>query len=363
LKIWRNWVNWIKIVFGYLKFSLFLIITTTVLLEIIFMLLPTSDSLKTQPVTAEDKIVRYKKDRDVTRQLGFNFQHVTIKHINNYGYASDKDYQNKHVQTKRVVAVIGDSYVDAVQVKTRDAFHAVLDEDLENFDVYPIGINGSQLSQYLAFSSYAAEEFDPALYVFLIIYNDFDQSFFKYKKSKGFHYFNEDGELNLVEYQPSLLTRLARNSAFIRYLHIDLKIALQLQRIFKGRDITNSLQPKKKEEFLRTGRLAIDKFLIGVKQLTENSKVVLLLDGDRNSIYKGMQQRDITVPSNILFEELKLLSKGIPNVDVVDLHNLFLQDWVNNNTKFNFDYDYHWNEYGHSIAARALLDKINELKL
>ena len=103
--------------------------------------------------------------------------------------------------------------------------------------------------------------------MFLIIGNDFDQSFFEYKKAPGFHYFSESGELSLVEYQPSILKRVARKSAFIRYLYIDLKIKAQLQRIFKGVSVTSSLLPKTKSEFLDKGREAIDHFLVGHKSL------------------------------------------------------------------------------------------------
>ena len=82
------------------------------------------------------------------------------------------------MQTKPIIAVIGDSYVEALQVKNKDAFHAILDKGLSSHDVYPIGISGS-LSQYIAFSRYAAEQFSPKLFVFLIIENDFDESFKK----------------------------------------------------------------------------------------------------------------------------------------------------------------------------------------
>ena len=76
-----------------------------------------------------------------------------------------------------------------------------------------------------------------------------------------------------------------------------------------------------------------------------------------------MTQRDINKPVNILFEELKILSKSIPKVEVVDLHNFFLDNWLDKHKKFNFDYDYHWNEHGHTVAAQAIQGKINNMKL
>jgi hypothetical protein len=355
-------MSWIKRITQGFSYALFLIVTVTGLLEMVFRILPTSDSLMVQTVNAENPIIRFRESRDVTKQIGFNFQHVNVKHINNHGFASDKEFQNKELQTKPVIAVIGDSYVEALQVQNKDTFHAMLDEDLENYDIYPIGMSGSPLSQYLAFSKYAAEQFSPELYVFLIIANDFDESFKEVRRAQGFHYFNEYGGLTLVEYEPSLLKRLARRSAFLGYLHLDLKITAQLQRISPKEIKTNDTQLNARIEFLVKGRVAIDRFFDGVKNISETSNVIILLDGDRNSIYSGLKQRDFNKPVNILFDELGALSKDIPRVDVVDLHNIFQSDWASNNAKFNYDYDYHWNERGHAVAARALRDKINDLR-
>ena len=303
--------------------------------------------------------MQMEENRDVTKQIGSNFQHVNVKHINNYGFPSDKDFQKKEQQKKPVIAVIGDSYVEAMQVKNHDTFHAILDKDLVSYDIYPIGMSGSPLSQYIAFSRYAAEQFNPKLYIFLIIENDFHESFEKVTNAPGFHYFNETDQLTLVEYYPSIIKRVARKSAFVRYLHLDLIITTRLKRLLNKKNISDEIQPSSSLDLLILGRKAIDKFLDGVKYLTENSKVIILLDGDRRSIYAGMVQRDMKKPANILFEELKTLSKDIPKVNVVDLHSFFQEDWLYNNKKFNYDYDYHWNERGHAVAAQVLLDKIN----
>ena len=362
MKIDMSWTNKIVKFFGY---AIYLIVSVVVLLEVIFRILPTSDSFKVKPVNTKNPILRYEENRDVRKQIGFNFQHITIKHINNYGYASDKDFQKKEFQTKPVIAVIGDSYVDALGVKNQDTFHAILDNYLQSYDVYPIGISGSPLSQYIAFSRYAAKQFSPKLYVFLIIANDFDESFEKVKNSPGLHYFNETDQLTFVEYNPSIMKRVARKSAFIRYLYLDLKITKQIKMLLKKKNISSEIQVRmtmdtlSNMDYLKLGREAINKFLDGVKNLTETSKVIILLDGDRSSIYAGMIQRDINKPVNILFDELMTLSKNIPNIDAIDLHNSFQENWSNENKKFNYDYDYHWNEYGHAVVAQVLWDKIN----
>ena len=175
--------------------------------------LETSKKVNNKPVRYRKDFTKFEENENyiyINKLSAFftKFKHINVKHINNYGYASDKDFKKKELQTKPIIAVIGDSYVEAMQVKNKDAFHAILDKGLLSHDVYPIGISGSPLSQYIAFSRYAAEQFSPELYVFLIIENDFDESFKKVKNAPGFHYFNETEEVTLVEYDPSIIKKI-----------------------------------------------------------------------------------------------------------------------------------------------------------
>ncbi len=354
-------MTWIKKIARGFSYLIYLFICVAVLLEVIFRVLPTSDSLPRMPVNAENPILRYPENIEVTKQIGANFQHVNIKRINNYGYATDKDFQEKAIQTKPVISVIGDSYVEALHVKNKNTFHAILDENLESYDVFPIGMSGSPLSQYLAFAKYAAERFDPKLYVFLIISNDFDQSFYSVKGFPGFHYFDDMGQLELVNYEPSTIKRIARHSALLRYLVIDLQGIIKVQRMFGVYDETTINFPNKRKEFLEIGRLANEKFLRGITEISLMTNVILLIDGDRKGIYSGLDKRDISRPENILFDELGKSAKIIPNVDIIDLHNVFKSDYLLNNERFDYVYDDHWNEHGHAVVSRALTDKIRSM--
>ena len=359
-KMTRNVMNWIKKITGSFSYVLFLVIMVSVLLEIIFRILPTSDSLMIKPVNAENPILKYTENREVTKQIGFNFQHVTIKRINNYGYASDKEFREADMQTKPVISVIGDTYVEAIQLKNKDTFHAILDENLPSYDVYPLGIDGSQMPQYLAFAKYADEKFDPKLYVFLIIANDFNESFNSVGRVPGHHYFDEFTGLNFDNYEPSFIKSLARRSAFLRYLVIDLQVIVQLKRIF-GLEASSVDLSNKRKEFLEIGRLANKKFLRGIQELSLTSNVIILLDGDRKAIYAGLDKKDTDRPVNILFDELGISAKIFPNVDIIDLHNVFKDDYVSNNKRFDYVYDEHWNEHGHAVVSRALTNKIKTL--
>ena len=349
-------MSWIKNVLKFISYLCYLTISVFIILEIIFKLLPTSDSLKTSAVNSKNPIVSYEKNRIIRKQIGFNFNHINTKKINNYGYATDRDFVTKDLKENFLVSVIGDSYVEAVQVKNKDPFHAILDKNLKNVNVYPIGMSGSSLSQYLAFANFSNVKFNPDVFVFLIIANDFDESFGT-KRFLGFHYFNDDGSLNLYDYSPSLLKILARESAFLRYLHLDLKFTKQLnilpeigERFLMKEDATKKL-----------GLKAIELFLLHIKKLSENKQIILMVDGDRDAIYEGKKKRDLNKNFNFWTDNIIKKAKNILNIHVLDLHSLFNKDWEKNKIKFNYEYDYHWNEQGHKVASEALTKIIKKL--
>ncbi len=272
-----------------------------------------------------------------------------------------KSFKKSLCKLNRYIAVIGDSYVEALQVKNTDTFHAILDESLDSFDVYPIGMSGSPLSQYLAFANYASDTFAPKMYVFLIISNDFDESFESVKKAPGFHYFDEATGLKLMNYEPTIIKKLARQSAFFRYLHLDLKLTTQVRRILGSVVSNDDLRVNKSNNFLEIGRKASERFLQGIKELSLDSNVIIVLDGDREAIYSGLKERDTNKPVNILFEELGKSAKTITNVDVIDLHKIFASEYLIDKQKFNYNYDYHWNERGHAVVSQALADKLKRI--
>ena len=360
-------MNLIKNIFRIGIYLAYLLISVVIILEIIFRILPTSSSLMIQPVNDNNPIIHFKENRIVTKQIGFDFSHVNKKKINNFGYATDRDFLAKNLQNNKknkIVAAIGDSFVEAVQVSNENTFHALLDKSNENIDVYAIGVNGSPLSQYIAFYKYAEEFFDPDIYIFTIVYNDFDQSWFKIKKAPGYHYFTDEDGLELVNYKPSYIKDLARKSAFVRYIYLDLQISVQLNRfkkIFKKdeKKITNTQNNDDYNNMRKElGIKAADIFIGHIKDLSKRKKVIIILDGDRNSIYDGKLNREIGSFFTLWFDRIIYQAKGIESLHLIDMHPIFLSDWQRKQRKFNWEYDGHWNEHGHSVVSQALIEKL-----
>ena len=358
-------MNLTKILFRWFLYFLYLLITVVILIEILFQILPVSDSLKIQAINENNPIMHFKKNMEVNKQVGFNFSHIVTKKINNYGFATDLDFSPKRSLTKSTAIIIGDSYVEAIQVENKDTFHGRLSKSFKNINIYPIGVSGSPLSQYVANMIFAKKEFDPDVYIFVIISNDFDESWFEVKKSNGFHYFNDKGAIELINYNPSFLKNLLRNSAFLRYLFLDLKINAQIKMFLSSRYENKNENSKNLEVNKKLGITAIDFFFKNINKISKDKKIILLLDGDRSSIYENKIQRKQNQNIKIFYDKVIELSKDYQKIYIIDLHKFFLEDWHKKKQKFNFDNDFHWNEYGHKIVSESLQKNnlLNELNL
>ncbi len=95
-------------------------------------------------------IYRYLRDGDTTGVFTFGrrAQHAAYWHINNEGWNSVVDYHPPSERTSRVVAIVGDSYVEALNVDVNRNLATVLDRMLEDgWDVYSFGLADTPLSQ------------------------------------------------------------------------------------------------------------------------------------------------------------------------------------------------------------------------
>ena len=109
-----SWINTFTKLVGY---SCYTLLVSLVLLEVIFRVLPTAELFSRGQVNAENPIISYTPNQSITFSLGSDFYQVTEKHTNNYGYVSSLDYVPGG---KPDLIVIGDSYVEALQVLNKE---------------------------------------------------------------------------------------------------------------------------------------------------------------------------------------------------------------------------------------------------
>ena len=133
-------------------------------------------------------IFKFESDRTFQWSAGWRFTLTNKLRVNNDGFISSIDYDPG--ARGPLVAVIGDSYVEALMVPYQETGQGRLMEALEDqARVYSFAIRGSPLSQYLAFAEYARDKYRPDAMVFVIVGNDFDESLLAYKEEPGYFCF------------------------------------------------------------------------------------------------------------------------------------------------------------------------------
>jgi len=344
-----------------------------VMLEIFFRLLPVSGDEKTQPVNSGNPYIHLEPNRDVTWSIGWDFHIVAKKHVNNYGYTSDYDYTRNDKRPN--LAVIGDSFVQAIQVKNHQTMHGVLSERIaKQGSVYGIGINGAPLSQYLAFSRFAYQELSVDALTFIIIANDFDESLLKYKRAPGFHYFieNEGGccDLQRIDWLgKSLMGKVANYSALIRYLLVNVGIdRSKINWIWKGTKSTvktkfvGNVAAQVEENRLEDSMLSVDEFfrLLPEYSKLKTDKIQFVIDGMRPNLYSADGMVDA---EGSYFDKMRryFMQKARDlGYEVIDMQPVFMQHYTDTGEQLEFyPVDAHWNMLGHKLVA----DEIQSSKM
>ena len=332
------------------------------LLEVVFRLLPVSESRQVVPVNDRNPIYHFKPNTTLTLSSGWNFAIVAKKRTNNRGFFSDIDYLRDE---RRKLVVIGDSYVEAAQVENSKSVHGVLNSATPpGGQVYGIGSSGAPLSQYLAYAEYASKEFSPIGYAFVIIANDFDESLPMYRQTPGFHYFvkNPQGTLAFTrgpDYRPARSKEILRESALARYLFLNLdmpsiwqRLQLKLNRKTYIANTANDLSPER----LANSRAAIDIFLRELPRRIGNVPALFVVDGIRPQLYSA---GSIIEAQGSFFDLMRnyLMSKAKKaGYEVIDMQPVFIDHYKSARKPFEFPSDAHWNELGHQLAAEQIIN-------
>src|SRR5271166_4611249 len=112
--------------------------------EVICRFFPVSDGLMAMPVNASAPIFHFTPNRNVTWSRDWNFSIVNRVHVNNVGYVNDQDYDVN--DPRPLLAVVGDSYVEAAMVPPKDTLQGRLAKALAPaIRVYSFAASGAPL--------------------------------------------------------------------------------------------------------------------------------------------------------------------------------------------------------------------------
>jgi hypothetical protein len=356
-------INSIRRFFLYSLWLLISMVVSIAVLELFFRFLPVAEVFDKPVVNDDQPILKYEPNKKINYSLGPDFYKTIQKSSNNYGYTSDFYYAKSG---KPSFVVIGDSYVEAMQVSNANSLSARLAYLLKTEDIYSLGVSGSALSQYLAFARFAEKEFDPKAFVFIIVGNDFDESLCEIRPLEGHHCFDDSFSLTLIPFQGfSFARNLARNSALMRYAilnaHINWrslasKFGILRNEVSDARLYVGNTDVQKNKEITSKSLVAIDVFISQLGQIAKNKSVYIVMDADRQQIYNN---KPLDVSYFLTMKDyMKKVAKDNGFI-VIDMEDGFKRDYKKNQLKFEFKTDGHWNEHGHQVVANELYNNLS----
>jgi hypothetical protein len=335
-------------------------------LELVLRLLPVGSGLRSEPVTAANPVFHYEPNTDYLFSIGWNFRFVNRGHINNSGYVNDQNYRAD--DPSPMIAVIGDSYIEALMVPYAQTVSGRLAAALApHARVYTFAASGSPLSQYLVWARQAVEEYHARAVIINVVWNDFDESFAAYRHAPHFWFYTRQGDgslkLTLFEHQRGLLRSLALHSALARYLLINLKIESAILRtpflhdllapgVQAAPTVPDDLPPDADAERTQVSYEVIDAILRDVPKMIALPPERILF------VVQGFHYPDVAAASaGLYFDRMRktfLARAQAAGYGTIDLDPFFFAHYAAHHEAFEVPDDGHWNGVAHAVVADAI---------
>lgn len=338
--------------------------------ELLLQFSPVLSGLYVAPVNASQPILRFEPAHRFTYSLGPRFELVVHGRTNNLGWVNDQDYDS--TATSPLLAVIGDSYVEALMVPYHETLQGRLAADAGTTSrVYSFGASGAPLAHYLAVADHVRRTFHPTSVAVVVVGNDFDESLRRFKVAPGLWGFAEDssGRLRLQreDYRPAGWKRLIRRSALIRYLFLNVKVdaliagwrerrsvggsALADSTTFAG-NVRMTVDPGR----LAASRRVVDEFLVRLPAASGVAPacIALVVDGVRPQLYEPSLR---AAGDSSYFGRMRgylMEHARARGFRVVDLEPAFIAEHDASHQRFEFPDDGHWTALGHAVAAAEM---------
>ena len=287
--------------------------------------------------------------------------------INAQGWNSGVgDYVLPRTPGLRRIAVIGDSYVEALQVAHDKSFAEQAAAELaQPVEILRFGISGAPLSQYLHMAEREVSRYAPDWMVVVLVHNDFDESltpaagrytssFLRVRVAGG-----RVEEVAPPPWRPGWREALLR-TATARYLYYRWQVRPELLRHWlvasAHADASYSANIDVAAVLRRMPEVsAATDYLFGrLAAVTHaaGARLLLVMDGDRQAIYAGRESGALAL--NALAADLARRH----GIAFLDLHPVFAADWQRQGQRFEHVSDNHWNEHGHAVVGHAIAQAI-----
>lgn len=299
--------------------------------------------------------------------------------INAQGWNSARpDYPARRTGALRI-AVVGDSYVEALQVPPEASLAEGLERELAaqpgGTEVFRYGISGAPLSQYLHMARRAALPAKPDVLVALLVHNDFDESWRAapglYTQSFLHLRLGQDGSVDEIPPAPygrRLLSGIRNGSAVWRYLAYGRQVRFETLRRMLLRHEPDTRFEANIDISGLDQREALDRrataYLFGRLQAEcaqAGARLLLVMDGVRSLIEADAPGARDYGAGALRLNRLAGQEAARLGVPFLDLHQAFAEDFRQHRQPFAFAADGHWNAHAHALAAHAVALKLREL--
>lgn len=358
---------------GNLALSMGSILVTLVFLEILLRFLPVSSGLRIQSVDDTSPYFHGEPNRAFVFSRDWDFSLVNRGRLNAQGYVNDRDYDPS--ATGPLLAVIGDSMIEALMVPFEDTVHGRLARQLEGrARVYSFAFSGAPLSQYLAWAKHAVESYHANALAIFVMSNDFDESIGRYARKPGFYQYERTGpgsDWNWVrnDYASSEWLDVVNASSLLQYLYRNVRItsaerlkdALMTaftrasdKQASKGRSEANGAVDGESDKLVES-RQIVDRFLHDIVQMTElpPDRILFVVDGPRGRIYRGLPRESGKDYGTEMLSYFMAAARA-QGFEVIDMYEVFEADFAVHHRSFQFPTDGHWNSYAHGMAAKSV---------
>ena len=369
-------------------------------LEVLLWSLPVYGGTRTLAVNEHNPVIRFQPDREFVWSRDWDFSIVNHVRINNFGFVSDFDY-DPHAAGP-LLAVIGDSYVEALMVPFGQTCAGRLAAALAGrARVYAFGVSGSPLSQYLAFAEYVRDRFQPAGLAIVVIENDYHESLRKYGRLAGKHQFVEQSEgrlhLERADLERTLLQRLIRASALARYFagnadvrHVGQQVrhtlSLWWAGLFGGEEEREPSQLAGGGEgepsrvaggaererasvagnadgealLLADSKRAVGAFLDRLPAASglDPERIVFVVDGLRPQVYREDQLAEMAGSFRDVMRRYFMAGADRRGYGIADLQPAMVTHYRAHREPFEWPQDFHWNALGHEMCFDAVAGSV-----
>lgn len=225
------------------RFAVFLA-ALAVLLELFFRFVVPATQY---PVSRQDpqyQVMKYDTTgpRTGTYTTGRLARHRSHWRVNNLGWISAVDYTPAQEKARPRIAIIGDSYIEAVYLDVDKHLARVVQDNLPvPADVYSLGAWGVDLGQMVMVARYAAKELAPEVMVLVVEYGPLARTprNLAWRPLNLQLEFTPDGgvtEHPPQDFLPSPYGKYLKLSAAVRYLRMNAKVPLGGARWSRRRD-------------------------------------------------------------------------------------------------------------------------------